>query len=50
MRYNHDQAKMKVMSIVEENGEKRINMANLVKLMSLLRHPLTSLGGGIAQR
>jgi hypothetical protein len=29
-RYNHNHAKMRALSIVEEDGGKRINMAHLV--------------------
>jgi hypothetical protein len=29
-KYDHDFAKMRALSIVEEDGGKRINMANLV--------------------
>ena len=41
-RYNNDFAKMRALSIVEEDGGKRINMAHLVsQLKTKTKHPIS---------
>ena len=38
-RYDNDMVKMRQLSIIEEEGGKRVNMAHLVKYYSLISEP-----------